>query len=342
MNDDRSVDRRQRSDANRFGGKRVVNGLSAASGSAVRFTAFSAPTAAAKPLRSACCAACSRPTQAAAPVLALTCAPRAREIKKQVGYMTQRFSFYEDLIHPRKSRFVARMYAMANRASIVEQAMADLGLADRRNQLAGTLSGGWKQRLALAACMLHRPQAVVAGRAHRRGRSQGAARFLGRDSPAGGAGHQRAGVHPLHGRGRALPPPGLHRLRQTCSPPVRRTNCWRPARLVTLQRDKTATWRWANGCARPAGRANRSCAMGHTCTASAAQDGAMHRIRAWPGSSGLRLNRWKPGWNRCSSSSWKHVQERGAMKLPLSPGTAYGPSCSRNLSRCGATASPSP
>ncbi len=86
---------------------------------------------------------------------------QSTQIKKQVGYMTQRFSFYEDLSIRENLDFVARMYGMADRCRVVEQAMTDLGLAERRNQLAGTLSGGWKQRLALSACMLHRPQLLL-------------------------------------------------------------------------------------------------------------------------------------------------------------------------------------
>lgn len=86
---------------------------------------------------------------------------QSAEIKKQVGYMTQRFSFYEDLSIRENLDFVARLYAMPRRKQIVEQGMRDLGLADRADQLAGTLSGGWKQRLALAACMLHRPRLLL-------------------------------------------------------------------------------------------------------------------------------------------------------------------------------------
>jgi ABC-2 type transport system ATP-binding protein len=86
---------------------------------------------------------------------------QSAEIKKQVGYMTQRFSFYEDLSIRENLDFVARLYAMPKRKQTVQAGMEDLGLADRANQLAGTLSGGWKQRLALAACMLHRPRLLL-------------------------------------------------------------------------------------------------------------------------------------------------------------------------------------
>jgi ABC-2 type transport system ATP-binding protein len=83
------------------------------------------------------------------------------KIKRQVGYMTQRFSFYEDLSIAENLNFVARMYAVKNRHEAVTASLDRLGLAERRHQLAGTLSGGWKQRLALAACMLHQPKLLL-------------------------------------------------------------------------------------------------------------------------------------------------------------------------------------
>ena len=84
-----------------------------------------------------------------------------KQIKRQVGYMTQRFSFWEDLTIRENLRFVARMYGMPDAREKVEQALEQLGLAKRANQLAGALSGGWKQRLALAACLLHDPQLLL-------------------------------------------------------------------------------------------------------------------------------------------------------------------------------------
>lgn len=78
-------------------------------------------------------------------------------IKRQVGYMTQRFSFYEDLSIAENLDFVARMYGVHNRREAVRESIERLGLAGRQKQLAGELSGGWKQRLALAACMIHNP-----------------------------------------------------------------------------------------------------------------------------------------------------------------------------------------
>ncbi|MGB8856253.1 MAG: ABC transporter ATP-binding protein [Burkholderiales bacterium] len=83
------------------------------------------------------------------------------DIKKHVGYMTQRFSLWEDLTIRENLDFIARMYGMARRNDAVNDSLNKLGLYARRDQLAGALSGGWKQRLALAACMLHDPQLLL-------------------------------------------------------------------------------------------------------------------------------------------------------------------------------------
>jgi ABC-2 type transport system ATP-binding protein len=82
-------------------------------------------------------------------------------IKRNVGYMTQRFSFWEDLTITENLDFVARMYDVPNRQAVVRKTIADLGLTSRSKQLAGELSGGWKQRMALAACMLHEPRLLL-------------------------------------------------------------------------------------------------------------------------------------------------------------------------------------
>jgi ABC-2 type transport system ATP-binding protein len=85
----------------------------------------------------------------------------SREIKERVGYMTQRFSLYEDLTLRENLDFVGRMYGVPGRKARVARALDDLGLAGRGEQLAGTLSGGWKQRLALAACLIHDPELLL-------------------------------------------------------------------------------------------------------------------------------------------------------------------------------------
>jgi ABC-2 type transport system ATP-binding protein len=82
-------------------------------------------------------------------------------IKRQVGYMTQKFSLYEDLSIEENLDFVARIYGMENRDEAVHAGLEQLGLTNRKDQLAGQLSGGWKQRLALSACLLHHPKLLL-------------------------------------------------------------------------------------------------------------------------------------------------------------------------------------
>jgi ABC-2 type transport system ATP-binding protein len=83
------------------------------------------------------------------------------EIKRHVGYMTQRFSYYEDLSIRENLDFIARIYNVPSRAAAVQHSLDRLGLSNRSHQLAGQLSGGWKQRLALAACLIHQPQLLL-------------------------------------------------------------------------------------------------------------------------------------------------------------------------------------
>jgi ABC-2 type transport system ATP-binding protein len=85
----------------------------------------------------------------------------AELVKRKVGYMTQKFSLYEDLSIEENLDFVARMYDVPDRKRRVKEALGNLGLTSRAKQLAGTLSGGWKQRLALAACILHEPRLLL-------------------------------------------------------------------------------------------------------------------------------------------------------------------------------------
>jgi ABC-2 type transport system ATP-binding protein len=83
------------------------------------------------------------------------------EIKREVGYMTQRFSLYEDLSIRENLEFVARVYGVPNPRAAAREAIQRLGLSGRANQLAGELSGGWKQRLALGACILPSPRLLL-------------------------------------------------------------------------------------------------------------------------------------------------------------------------------------
>jgi ABC-2 type transport system ATP-binding protein len=82
-------------------------------------------------------------------------------IKREVGYMTQKFSFYEDLTIGENLEFVARLYQLKPLSEHVGRTLEELGLTSRKDQLAGTLSGGWKQRLALAACIMHKPRLLL-------------------------------------------------------------------------------------------------------------------------------------------------------------------------------------
>ena len=85
----------------------------------------------------------------------------APRIRLQIGYMTQRFSFYGDLTVAENLEFVARLYQIRDRRRVIAEVLERIGLADRADQLAQELSGGWKQRMALAACVLHRPRLLL-------------------------------------------------------------------------------------------------------------------------------------------------------------------------------------
>jgi ABC-2 type transport system ATP-binding protein len=83
------------------------------------------------------------------------------KIKRRIGYMTQRFSLYEDLSVRENLEFVGRLYGLSDARAAVQAMIDRLGLAGREEQIAGTLSGGWKQRLALGACTLPNPQLLL-------------------------------------------------------------------------------------------------------------------------------------------------------------------------------------
>lgn len=85
----------------------------------------------------------------------------ASAIKARTGYMTQKFSFWSDLTIRENIEFVGRLYQLPKLKSVVDKTLDNLGLIDRQHQLAGALSGGWKQRLALAALSMHEPRLLL-------------------------------------------------------------------------------------------------------------------------------------------------------------------------------------
>ena len=101
------------------------------------------------------------PTSGEGSCLGFDVVKQSREIKNLTGYMTQKFSFWEDLTIKENLDFVARLYELPNRKQIVEKTLIDLGLEKRQHQLAGSLSGGWKQRLSLAAVTMHEPKLLL-------------------------------------------------------------------------------------------------------------------------------------------------------------------------------------
>ncbi len=86
---------------------------------------------------------------------------QSEQIKEHVGYMTQHFSLYQDLSIEENLNFIARVYGVKNRQQKVAEALDNLGLVERKQQLTGELSGGWKQRVALAACLIHDPDLLL-------------------------------------------------------------------------------------------------------------------------------------------------------------------------------------
>jgi ABC-2 type transport system ATP-binding protein len=102
-----------------------------------------------------------RPDEGVGTCLGYDLRTQSDRIKREVGYMTQRFSYWEDLSIRENLEFVARMYGVSDTKAKVDETLERLGLVARQNQLAGELSGGWKQRMALAACMLHSPRLLL-------------------------------------------------------------------------------------------------------------------------------------------------------------------------------------
>jgi ABC-2 type transport system ATP-binding protein len=143
-----------------FGGRRVVDevDLRVARG---RICGFLGPNGSGKTTTIRMICGLLRPDAGEGTCLGFDIIRGAAEIKRRVGYMTQRFSLYEDLSIRENLDFIARVYGVRERKAAVAAAIERLGLQERAGQLAGELSGGWKQRLALAACLLHSPALLL-------------------------------------------------------------------------------------------------------------------------------------------------------------------------------------
>jgi ABC-2 type transport system ATP-binding protein len=143
-----------------FGGRRVVKDFSIQVEEG-RITGFLGPNGSGKTttLRMVC--GLLTPDSGRGTALGFDIISESWEIKRRTGYMTQRFSLYEDLTVEENLQFAARIRSLDRMRERVGEALEQLGLAERRKQLAGTLSGGWKQRLALAVATLHEPRLLL-------------------------------------------------------------------------------------------------------------------------------------------------------------------------------------
>jgi ABC-2 type transport system ATP-binding protein len=143
-----------------FGGRKVVDDVSiqVAEG---RICGFLGPNGSGKTTTLRMLCGLLTPDSGSGTCLGLDLIKDANAIKRRTGYMTQKFSLYEDLTIEENLMFSARVHGLDDRPARVTKALDRLGLAARRTQLAGTLSGGWKQRLALASATLHEPRLLL-------------------------------------------------------------------------------------------------------------------------------------------------------------------------------------
>ena len=143
-----------------FGGRRVVKDV-ALQIEQGHITGFLGPNGSGKTTTLRMLCGLLTPDSGSGEVLGLAFPDEAAAIKRQTGYMTQRFSLYEDLTIEENLAFIARVYGLDRVAARVDDQLEKLGLQHRRKQLAGQLSGGWKQRLALAAAVMHEPKLLL-------------------------------------------------------------------------------------------------------------------------------------------------------------------------------------
>jgi ABC-2 type transport system ATP-binding protein len=143
-----------------FGDKHVVKDVSITIGKS-RIMGFLGPNGSGKTTTLRLLCGLLTPDSGQGEVLGMNFRTQSDKIKLKTGYMTQTFSLYEDMTIAENLQFVARVYGLNNRKQRVETALMRLGLLDRQKQLAGSLSGGWKQRLALAAATIHEPELLL-------------------------------------------------------------------------------------------------------------------------------------------------------------------------------------
>jgi ABC-2 type transport system ATP-binding protein len=143
-----------------FGKKRVVDDVALQIGEG-RICGFLGPNGSGKTTTLRMLCGLLTPDAGEGTCLGFDIRTQSAEIKRSTGYMTQRFSLYEDLTIEENLAFIARVYGLDRRRERVEAALQGLGLTPRRGQLAGALSGGWKQRLALAGATLHEPRLLL-------------------------------------------------------------------------------------------------------------------------------------------------------------------------------------
>jgi ABC-2 type transport system ATP-binding protein len=144
----------------RFGSKTAVDGLSLTLERG-EIVGFLGPNGSGKTTTIRMICGLLTPDAGSGTVLNCDVLSESQKIKREVGYMTQRFTYYEDLTIAENLAFVARLYELTPVDEHVTGTLRDLGLDERRDQLAGTLSGGWKQRLALAAAIMHAPKLLL-------------------------------------------------------------------------------------------------------------------------------------------------------------------------------------